>query len=727
MFQTDKNISVQTTQKPFASGGEGEVFNILAPKNLSKQIVKVFKPSKRTPEREAKIKYMLANPPAYLDDPSNAVVWVNDLIYEEGKFVGYTMNMAHGVKLEYLCGNKVIKSIGKDFQKYDFKYKEAYFWRLKLAFNLAVAVVQLHKTKKYVAVDLKPDNVIVQANGKVALIDMDSIEIIDNDKVMFSASAHTPEFAPWERLEIGKDMIPETWDRFGLAVNIYKLLYGIHPFTGSCKAPFENCNNVEQMIEKGLFPFTKGEHFEVIPPPHKRFLNSDLEIQSLFKKCFDQNTKPEDRPTAMEWCEALLPYARMVLDAPKIEEEKPKKKELTLKKADKKQAEKQKSGFYFLSKKQKRAMPFQTTKVSWWKKFTRIQNRITPELLMIALIFFGGIAGFSANVVSNQLAEIERVENQRQYEIFVKDGVRFLEKKDSKNAIAAFSTALKYKPNDSFANKKLRHLKKEMFQETGDAFFAQKLYAEAVMQYDNALAEMQDSTVSAKRADAVYADAIANGDIASHFDIKLKIKKLPRYLYRNCANEIFINAYELGQHFQPTYEVEGAQLIEREKVGRIALVPTANKVSFKFKNKGVLVYAFDFETVDAPAPDIKVMPVNYSTTEKGGNYLNISAVVAPNFSAYYRADAIYKVSKWRFTILRNNVPLHSKAFSNSLINMDALDLYTHETEAQTDIADKWQVEILEIVRRNYKGEYAPVEMHGVKTKFIFNQYWEEIL
>lgn len=725
MLITHKNTPINIATKPFASGGEGEVYTILSPKNLSRQIAKIFKPSKRTPEREAKMKYMLANPPAYIDDASNAIVWVKDLLYENEQFVGYTMNMAHGVKLEYLCGSKVSKSIGKDFQKYDFKYKEAHFWRLKLAFNLAVAVVQLHKTGKYVAVDLKPDNVMVQTNGKVSLIDMDSIEVIENEKVLYAASAHTPEFSPWESLEIGKDFIPESWDRFGLAVNIYKLLFGVHPFTGTCKAPYENCNHLEQMIEKGLFPFTKSEYFEVVPPPHKRFLQSDLEIQHLFKKCFDTNTKPSDRPTAMDWCEVLLPYARMVLNAPKIEEEKPKKKALVLKEITNKQGVEKKTWFAISPKKQKKSMPFQAAKVSWWKKFTRIQDRITPEFIMMMLLMIGGIAGTSANYVSKKIQEVERIENQRQYDISVKEGVRFLEKKDSKNAIHFFATALKYKPNDSFADKQLRTLKKEEFLKTGEAFFAQKLYAEAVEQYDNALHEMQDSAVVARRADAVFADATENGDIASHFDIKLKIRKLSHYLYKNCANEIFITAYDLGQHFQPTYVVTGAKMTQKEKKGRITLIPTAAQVNFQFKNKDSLVYAFDFEAVNAPPPQIKIAPLWKG--QLNSPFLNISAVAATNFAAYYRSDASYKVTQWRFSILRNNVPLHSRVFTESMVNTaEFKKLYKNETEAQTEIADKWQIEILEVVRRNYKGEYEAVDMRGEKTKFIYNQYFEEI-
>ncbi|SFE88199.1 protein kinase domain-containing protein [Thermoflexibacter ruber] len=723
MLITDKNVPIQIASKPFASGGEGEVYNITSPKNFSKQIVKIFKPSKRTAEREAKIQYMLAHPPAYLSNASNAIVWVKDLVYEEGKFVGYTMNMAYGVKLEYLCGSKVAKSIGKDFQKYDFKYKEAYFWRLKLAFNLAVAVVQLHKTGKYVMVDLKPDNVIVQANGKIALIDMDSIEIVENEKVLYPASAHTPEFSPSESLKIDKDLIPESWDRFSLAVNIYKLLFGIHPFTGTCKPPYENCNNVEQLIQHGLFPFTKSEHFEVVPPPHKRFLQSDLEIQLLFRKCFDTNTKPEDRPTAMDWCEALLPYARMVLNAPKIEEEKPKKKLIIVKEKVDKQVDKKKSWITFSRKKHKRQLPFQGRKVSWWKKFVQIQERITPEFIMLFLLFAGGLIGTSATYISQKIQEIREVENQRQYEIFVKKAIHFLEKDDAESAISSFAYALRYKPKDRFADGKLRILKKQKFLKVGEKLFSERKYVEAVSQYDYALQEIPyDSLTLARRADAVFAHAVESGEIASYFDIKLKIKKLPNYLYANCANELFISAHDLGHHFQPSYEVEGAELIEKAQKGRVTLIPRAEKVTFKLKNRGMIVEVIDFEVVQPPLPKINITPFWKDKFESP--FLSISAAPHTNFSAYYNADAAYKVSKWKFSILREDKTLYTKIFTNPTVNSyEFKTLYGNE---QDRALDKWQIDILEVVRRNYKGKYEPVPLANTKTKFVYNQYFEEI-
>jgi hypothetical protein len=63
------------------------------------------------------------------------------------------------------------------------------------------------------------------------------------------------------------------------------------------------------MIKHGLFPNgSKGSYFKAIPSPHKKFRDLKIEIQTLFKRCFDDgHSVPTNRPDADEWCRNLLP------------------------------------------------------------------------------------------------------------------------------------------------------------------------------------------------------------------------------------------------------------------------------------------------------------------------------------------------------------------------------------------------------------------------------------
>ena len=110
--------------------------------------------------------------------------------------------------------------------------------------------------------------------------------------------------------------IPESWDRFSLAVLFYRVLFGIHPFTGTLNPPFEKHTNVSEIIERGFF--VHGVHaskFKVIPPPHKRFISMDSEIKDLFYQALDTTkNRPEFRPKASDWCHVLTPNPGMHLD-----------------------------------------------------------------------------------------------------------------------------------------------------------------------------------------------------------------------------------------------------------------------------------------------------------------------------------------------------------------------------------------------------------------------------
>jgi len=304
---------ILVSEVPFASGGEGDLFDIVYPENYRNQVVKVYKPEKQTKERENKIEYLISNPPkVQVQDGHHSIIWVNQSVYEGNKFVGFIMHKAKGEKLEYLCHQKMPNNLGVIWRKFDFQNPEAIAIRKKLCFNIAVAIFQIHTLGNYVLVDMKPENIMVQPNGLISIIDVDSVEVIQNNTVLFLAPVATPEFIPpeyYKGLKPEKDIIPETWDRFSLSVIFYRLLCGIHPFIGSCKPPFDKINEASGKIEHGLFPIGKNsDKFSVIPPPHNNVKKLDKSIQNLFISCFDDgHISPILRPSADDWCRVFAP------------------------------------------------------------------------------------------------------------------------------------------------------------------------------------------------------------------------------------------------------------------------------------------------------------------------------------------------------------------------------------------------------------------------------------
>lgn len=307
---------IKIDKKPFAGGGEGNLFHIVQPeKSKGRYIAKLYHPHKLGAERQEKLHFLYQHPPVELTENQHpSVVWVKDLLFDQqDRLVGFVMPFIKGEKLEILCTGKLPKGISPVWLRFSLASPEAQKLRLRLCFNIAVAIHEVHSTQNYVLVDLKPDNVIVRPDGLISLVDMDSVEVVSKGQTLFDAPVATPEYTPAEfyirdSLSYDPTSVLE-WDLFALAVIFYKLLFGIHPFAAGNNAPFDDCLTLEQKIEKGLFVHApdKQQYMAVVPPPHNAFKTMPEALQDLFIQCFvDGHHKPELRPTAEEWCTALL-------------------------------------------------------------------------------------------------------------------------------------------------------------------------------------------------------------------------------------------------------------------------------------------------------------------------------------------------------------------------------------------------------------------------------------
>jgi serine/threonine protein kinase len=315
LFIKSSREKIVLKQHPFASGGEGALFELEAPDKFSHLCAKIYHSNKRTPVKQRKIEYLYQHPPAY-DVPyaqgTQPVIWVKELLVDSnGQIMGFLMPYATGEKLEILCSAKLPRRLSSLWQRFDLKETTAYHLRLKLCFNVAIALRQMHKTASYVLVDLKPDNILVRPNGLVSIVDTDSLEVIEQGRCIFAATVATPEYTPpeyYRGVKPGEVLIEDTWDRFSLAVILYKLLFGIHPFAATAKPPFDHYNSLGDKIKEGLFVHdpNKKSMFKVVPPPHRKFYQIDATLQKLFVRAFSEGHQDAyKRPTAAQWCQAL--------------------------------------------------------------------------------------------------------------------------------------------------------------------------------------------------------------------------------------------------------------------------------------------------------------------------------------------------------------------------------------------------------------------------------------
>ena len=304
--------SITLEDSAFSSGGEGEVRGVKsAPDRFKNVCVKIYYQAKRSKQLEDKINFMVANPPAKVEGNGFLIGWPIATVYDNAsKFLGFVMPLAPKgskelVNLTALKLNKKLDQIW--FDKYDRAVgKNALIARLKLINNISIPIHLLHSTGKYVLKDFKPQNVLITPNGRVTIVDMDSVQITNNSRLLFPCEVATPEYIPMEfyKNNVGRnknDILSKSWDLFAIGVVFYQLMFGLHPFVVTPKiVTDDSCNDISQNIAQGLFPFGSMAHkVKGYPEPHNKFRIIPANIQALFKRAFDAD--PNNRPSVEEW------------------------------------------------------------------------------------------------------------------------------------------------------------------------------------------------------------------------------------------------------------------------------------------------------------------------------------------------------------------------------------------------------------------------------------------
>lgn len=308
VLQDSKGNSITISDQPFKSGkgGEGAVHPVISPKTLLNHCVKIYT---RPQGREQKLKYMIANPPSKLQDTSYMICWPKEVLYENRKFVGFIMPAAYPghSKLYDLCSPKTPPNAPKHWAVlFDRASGAGVAARMKLCVNVAIAVHSIHSMSDYVLVDFKPQNVLVSPDGKIALIDIDSLQISQGDRVLYPGRVNTLEYSPPESAKLDRQKrISRSWDEFSLAVVMYQVLFGLHPYAATPQGQYENMNTLDQKISSGLWVHgTKTRFIKMKPPLHNNFSLVPQSVQILFQNAFDGN--PNTRPSAERWGKTIF-------------------------------------------------------------------------------------------------------------------------------------------------------------------------------------------------------------------------------------------------------------------------------------------------------------------------------------------------------------------------------------------------------------------------------------
>jgi serine/threonine protein kinase len=308
-YHTGNLQKIELSIEPIGEGAEGKVYDIIQPSHYQGFVVKIYKDIERTNRRKAKIEYLIKHKPT-LKNPLS-VIFPEEIVYQNGEFAGFLMPKARGeADLTSLCNPLNSSWLSAVWhQKYDRKTAEGMRNRLKLCYNIAAAFSQIHQYQNFVFVDIKPENIKVSLDGQISVVDIDSIAIQSGYDVLFPAEKFTQEYSPveWQETDLQQDILTETWDRFSLGIIFYKILLGLHPYTGTCKEAYSHLTSNEQKIIAGLFPLgAKKVFFETIPALHSNFKKLPSAVRKRFMQCFEEGHNiPHKRPSANDWAKTF--------------------------------------------------------------------------------------------------------------------------------------------------------------------------------------------------------------------------------------------------------------------------------------------------------------------------------------------------------------------------------------------------------------------------------------
>jgi DNA-binding helix-hairpin-helix protein with protein kinase domain len=311
---TSDNKAIRLEDVPIASAGaEGTVYRVITNLTYPSHCAKIFHKEKATDTRKSKIAFMINNKPPVLRGEQFMICWPTELLFDSlKKFIGFIMPMAFSdsIQLYELTTTNTSKKLHVNWHKFNRSNQAGIINRIKICVNLSSALKTIHESGKYAIVDFKPQNILINVTGHISIIDVDSIQISNISNVLYHSEVATPEYAPPEsaRLNPSQNYIPETWDRFSLAVCIYEILFGIHPYTATCDGQYSNVVTIGEKIQKGLFVHgSKKVYISVLPPIHNNFNAYPASVRYLFIKSFeDGHTNPTLRPTSEDWGKELF-------------------------------------------------------------------------------------------------------------------------------------------------------------------------------------------------------------------------------------------------------------------------------------------------------------------------------------------------------------------------------------------------------------------------------------
>lgn len=293
-YLRNAKLDVDATPMSQAVGGEGYCCRIARRPRESLKIYQHPVPE----DLEARLTYMLANPPATL---RSHIAWPLDMVeHGQGEVVGY---LQHHFPAYYIPLTAIYSNPTRP------RWATPAVLR-RCAYEVAYILAELH-AHEYLFPDIHGSQFLVAKHRHTVLIDAASCQFTSAGR-LYPCIRVRDEYQAQELLgaanwaEVADQRDPYT-DSWSLTVLIFQLTLGCHPFDGTYIGSGAALPPLER-AKHGYFPFERLGH-EYRPPKNvPPYRHVDPDVRDFFHRNFVEGHARENRrcrPTAAEWADLL--------------------------------------------------------------------------------------------------------------------------------------------------------------------------------------------------------------------------------------------------------------------------------------------------------------------------------------------------------------------------------------------------------------------------------------
>jgi Protein kinase domain len=304
----DESCELVASQSSLGEGAEGRVLRITSPSEFADtHVFKQFK-EQIAPASEAGRKVLALCSDTIQSLRTAGLIWPEYVVWDDctSLIAGFLMRNGLDRGPNSLSSSNWVMDLETFLKKKYQKSPKAELPILLICERLTTLVSLVHAFRKIVISDLKPQNILIDSQYNLSLIDLDSIQL-RTDEAILRANSVTPAYLPPEYWEDAtedsykKKPLALSLDEFSLAVILYRLIFGIHPYSGAAFQD-QKAHSLKGRIINGYFPFGIHQQNCVEFGLHRDFRRCHYLLKELFQRAFSSGqSSPGERPTAEEW------------------------------------------------------------------------------------------------------------------------------------------------------------------------------------------------------------------------------------------------------------------------------------------------------------------------------------------------------------------------------------------------------------------------------------------